>query len=98
MTVRLHLCNLTFNMKSSVFYKASKLPRAYLSSLGQTILESQERLESKLDAILNFLQGSTVSDKQTYEHVMQELVQGNRKPFDEYFKNGGKVPKKEISG
>lgn len=85
-------------MKSTAFYKVSKSPRVYLSPVGQSLLESQQRLESKLDAILNFLQGSTVADKQTYKYVMKEFVQGNRKPFDEYFKNGGKVPKKEISG
>ncbi len=83
-------------MKSSAFHKASKLPSAYISPVAQSFFDSQRRLESKLDAILDFLIGQRQTDKQTYEHVMQELVQGNRKPFDEYFKSGGKVPKKEI--
>lgn len=85
-------------MKSTAFHKVSKPPRVFLSPLGQSLLESQHRLESKLDVILSFLSGDPVVDKKTYEYVMKELVQGNRKPFDEYFKNGGKVPKKEISG
>ena len=87
-------------MKSTAFHKVSKPPRGYLSSFGQFLFdsyESQQRLESKLDVILSFLSGDPVVDKKTYEYVMKELVQGNRKPFEEYFKNGGKVPKKEIS-
>ena len=85
-------------MKSSAFHKVSKPSRIYSSPIAQSFFETQCRIESKLDAILIHFMGSTVADRQTYEDVMKELVQGNRKPFDEYFKNGGKVPKKEISG
>ena len=85
-------------MKSLAFHKASKPSRIYSSPVAQSFFETQRRIEFKLDMILTHFMGSTVVDRQTYEDVMKEFVQGNRKPFDEYFKNGGKVPKKEIPG